>query len=177
VGYDGLLYVRSGEGFSGPLERVTRDLDPAPFPAIDSNVLSPIYGRYGIGYCEKGVGPDGKVYGCWMYGFAKYFVSGWGPDGLPLKGRYMAEKLKESSSVWKDVKLPEERKISSAIIDPVLAENGGIRVDLKGNMYVGLGLLPKGFQAPAGAGRRWKMKQHSHVRQSAVARSGDRGTT
>jgi len=152
VGYDGLLYVRSGAGFSGPLERLTRDLAPAPFPATGSNKLYDIYGRYGIGFCEKGVGvgPDGKVYDCWMYDFAKYFVSGFGPDGLPLKGRYLAEKMKASGPVWKDIKLPDERKVASAIIGPVPADDGGIRVDLKGNIYVGMRLLPKGYTAPAG---------------------------
>jgi len=97
-----------------------------------------------------GVGPDGKVYDCWMYDFAKYFVSGWSPDGLPLKGKYMADKMRSSKPVWTDIKLPDERKISSAIIGPVPADDGGIRVDLKGNIYMGIRLLPKGYTAPAG---------------------------
>ncbi len=152
VGYDGLLYVRSGAGYSGPLERLTRDLAPVPFSAINSNKLYDIYGRYGIGFCEKGVGvgPDGKVYDCWMYDFAKYFVSGWAPDGMPLKGKYMADKMKSSKPVWIDIKLPDERKIATAIIGPVPSDDGGIRVDLKGNIYVGMRLLPKGYVAPAG---------------------------
>ncbi len=152
VGYDGLLYVRSGAGYSGPLERLTRDLAPAPFSATGTNKLYDIYGRYGIGFCEKGVGvgPDGKVYDCWMYDFAKYFVSGWAPDGMPLKGKYMAEKMKSSKPVWTEVKLPDERKIASAIIGPVPSDDGGIRVDLKGNIYVGMRLLPKGYAPPAG---------------------------
>ena len=37
VGYDGLLYVKSGPKMSGPLERLTRDLAPVPFPAIATN--------------------------------------------------------------------------------------------------------------------------------------------
>ncbi|MDD4889361.1 MAG: hypothetical protein PHU85_05485, partial [Phycisphaerae bacterium] len=152
VGYDGLLYVRSGAGFSGPLERLTPDLAPAPFAATGSNKLYDIYGRFGIGFCEKGVGvgPDGKVYDCWMYDFAKYFVSGWGPEGLPLKGKYMAEKLKTSKPVRLDLKMPEDRKIDSSIIGPVPSDNGGIRVDLKGNIYVGMRVLPKGYTPPAG---------------------------
>jgi hypothetical protein len=152
VGYDGLLYVRSGAGFSGPLERLTRELEPVPFAATGSNVLYPIYGRFGIGFCEKGVGvgPDGKVYDCWMYDFAKYFVGGWGADGLPLSGKYMAERMKTSGPVWKDVKLPEGRRVASAIVGPVPADNGGIRVDLQGNLYVGMRVRPKGYEPPAG---------------------------
>jgi hypothetical protein len=152
VGYDGLLYVRSGQGYSGPLERLTRDLAPVPYPVTDTNKLYDIYGRYGIGFCEKGVGvgPDGKVYECWMYDFAKYFVSGWGPDGMPLAGKYLTQRLKSSKPVRTDVKLPEERKVSSAIIGPVCSENGGIRVDLRGNLYVGLRVQPQGYVPPAG---------------------------
>jgi hypothetical protein len=155
VGYDGLLYVRAGENFSGPLERWTRDLAPAPFPGLGSNKLYDIYGRYGVGYCEKGlgVGPDGKVYDCWMYDFGKYFVGGWGPDGRQLKGKYIAEKITSSDaikSLWKTVKIPEEHQLKSAIVGPVPCECGGVRVDLKGNIYVGMGLLPKGFTPPAG---------------------------
>ncbi len=152
VGYDGLLYVRSGEGYSGPLERVTRDLKPAAFSGIGSNRLYDIYGRYGIGFCEKGVGvgPDGKVYDCWMYGFAKYFVSGWGADGKPLKGKYMAGQMKTSKPVYLDIKLPAERKIDSAIVGPVPAANGGMRVDLDGNIYMGLRLLPAGHTPSPG---------------------------
>jgi DNA-binding beta-propeller fold protein YncE len=152
VGYDGLLYVRSGQAYSGPLERLTRDLTPVPFAGTGTNKLYDIYGRYGIGFCEKGVGvgPDGKVYDCWMYDFAKYFVSGWGPDGMPLAGKYMVDRLKSSKPVWTEVKLPEPRKVASAIIGPVLSEDGGIRVDLKGNIYLGLRVLPEGFTPPAG---------------------------
>jgi hypothetical protein len=152
VGYDGLLYVRSGAAYSGPLERLTRDLVPAPFAATKSNKLYDIYGRYGIGFCEKGVGvgPDGKVYDCWMYDFAKYFVSGWNADGMPLTGKYMSERMKASGCVFKDVKLPDDRKIATAIIGPVPSDNGGIRVDLKGNIYMGMRVLPRGFTAPAG---------------------------
>ena len=91
VGYDGLLYFQTGEGFSGPLERYTRELAPAPYPS-GTHVLSKyIYGRYGIGNCEKGigVGPDGKVYSAWMFGgWVKYAVSAWGADGKPINGKY-----------------------------------------------------------------------------------------
>ena len=87
VGYDGLLYFQTGKSFSGPLERYTRELKPAPYPS-GTHVLSKyIYGRYGIGNCEKGigVGPDGKVYMAWMFvGWVKYAVSAWGPDGRRL---------------------------------------------------------------------------------------------
>ncbi|HEY3322323.1 MAG TPA: hypothetical protein VGP72_17810 [Planctomycetota bacterium] len=157
VGYDGILYVRSGEGFSGPLERYTRDLEPAPFPS-GTHVLSKyIYGRYGIGNCEKGigVGPDGKVYVAFMYDWVKYCVAGFGPDGKALKGKYLEGlvgrhgKLDDKSNLSRDY--PAD--LTSAIIGPIPQTDGGVRVDLKGNLYVGMivGTMParKSFEKDA----------------------------
>jgi DNA-binding beta-propeller fold protein YncE len=145
VGYDGSLYVKSGPKMTGPLERLTRNLEPVAFSAIGTNNLSTIYVR--CGDRGVGVGPDGKVYTCWMFEEGKWFVSGWGPDGLPLKGMYLAEKLEKAPKRAAIEKLPDERKIRSAIID---GEFYGIRVDLKGNIYLGCRLFPKGYIAPVG---------------------------
>lgn len=151
VGYDGLLYWRSGTGFSGPLERSDRDLAPAPF-AGGSHVLSPtIYSRYGVGNCEKGlgVGPNGECYVNFMYGWNKYFIAGFGADGKAIDGRYLRGKVGNTASENKDKKgYPEELK--SAVIGPIPAECGGIRVDLRGDVYVGLRVRPKGYRPPAG---------------------------
>jgi hypothetical protein len=150
VGYDGLLYVKSGPKMSGPLERLTRDLAPVPFPAIATNNLTEVYVRCG----EKGVGvgPDGKVYTCLMYDEGKFFVSGWTPDGLPLEGRYLAGKIDKGFHILPfQGKLPERRKLRSALIGPLAGDNvAGMRVDLKGNIYLGMRLFPKGYNAPAG---------------------------
>jgi hypothetical protein len=146
VGYDGLLYVKSGPNMTGPLERLTRDLAPVPFPAIGTNNLSAISVR--CGERGVGVGPDGKVYTCWMYEEGKWFVSGWGPDGLPLKGRYLGDKVSKGHNALTIQKgLPEERRIRSAIID---GAGYGIRVDLKGNIYLGFRLFPKSHTEPTG---------------------------
>ncbi|MCG3178724.1 MAG: hypothetical protein BIFFINMI_01053 [Phycisphaerae bacterium] len=135
VGYDGLLYCQTGEGFSGPLERLTRDLAPAPYAATGTHVLSKyIYGRYGIGNCEKGigVGPDGKVYVAWMFGgWVKYAVSGWDGNGRPMNGSY--SKIDESNH-----KGGTPAELTNAIIGPIPQCNGGVRVDLQGNIYVGM---------------------------------------
>ena len=160
VGCDGLLYVRTGEGFSGPLERYTRELEPAPYPT-GTHVLSKyIYARYGIGNCEKGlgVGPDGKVFISFMYEWVKYCVAGFGPDGKALKGKYLEGlvgrrgKLEDKSNLSRDY--PPE--LTSAIIGPIPHTNGGVRVDLKGNIYVGMIVgaksvpVPKGFEKNEG---------------------------
>jgi hypothetical protein len=148
IGYDGLLYVRTGQSYSGPFERFTRDLAPAPF-ASGSHVLSPyIYSRFGIGNCEKGlgVGPSGESYISFMYGWNKYFVAGFGPDGKPVKGTYLKGKIPQKLEGGNKTAVG----LDSAVIGPITASSGGIRVDLAGNIYLGLRLLPKDFPRPAG---------------------------
>jgi hypothetical protein len=146
VGYDSLLYVKSGPKMTGPFERLTRDLAPAPFAGIASNRLTDTYVRCG----ERGVavGPDGKVYTCMMYHEGKYFVAGWNAEGLPLAGKYLTGKIEKGGTVLPlQGKLPDARKTRSALID---GEGYGIRVDLTGNYYLGCRLFPKGYTEPAG---------------------------
>jgi hypothetical protein len=147
VGYDGLLYIRTGESFSGPLERFTRELEPAPYPS-GSHVISPsIYSRYGIGNCEKGlgVGPRGEVYISFMYDWTLYAVGGFGPDGKALQGEYLGGKFPAAPDKLKGYP-PELR---SSVIGPVTASGGGIRVDLQGNIYMGLDVKPENAAASA----------------------------
>jgi hypothetical protein len=151
VGYDGLLYVRTGTSFSGPLERVDRDLKPAPF-AGGSHVISPtIYSRFGVGNCEKGlaVGPKGECYINFMYGWNKYFIAGFGPDGAPLGGRYLKGKVGNQAPENKDKKAYPPG-LDSALIGPIPSACGGVRTDLRGNVYVGLRIKPKAYVPPAG---------------------------
>ncbi|MGQ9662582.1 MAG: hypothetical protein ACUVWX_09640 [Kiritimatiellia bacterium] len=144
VGYDGLLYVRTGASYSGPLERYTRELEPAPF-ASGTHVLSRhIYSRYGVGNCEKGlgVGPKGEVYISFMYGWNQYLVAGFGGDGKPLKGKYLEGIFKP------DPKQGYPPDLTTAIVGPVPMEGGGVRVDLQGNIYVGARVFPKQYSPP-----------------------------
>jgi len=154
-GYDGLIYARTGRGaadgcdYSGPFERLDRDLKPAPFAAGGTHVLSPyIYSRYGIGYAERGigVGPDGKSYISFMHDWGKYCVAGFGADGKPLKGKYMEGKVGNKGNP----KTGYPAELTSAVIGPVPQGNCGIRVGLNGDIYVGLLYLPKGFTVPKG---------------------------
>ncbi len=146
VGYDGLLFMQTGEGFSGALERLTRDLAPAPYPS-GTHVLSKyIYGRYGIGNCEKGLGagPDGKVYMSWMTGgWVKYGVSAWDGEGKPLNGKGSPV----DAANHKGGTPPE---LTRTVIGPIPQANGGVRVDLKGNVYVGMIVTPKDLPVPKG---------------------------
>jgi hypothetical protein len=155
VGYDGLLYIRTGGSYSGPFERYTRDLAPAPF-ASGSHVMSPhIYSRFGVGNCEKGVGvgPKGESYVNFMYGWNKYFIAGFDGAGKPIKGKYLKEKVAYKAADMKGKPAKENPyppDLDSAVVGPITASSGGIRVDLQGNIYLGLRLLPKDWPKPAG---------------------------
>ena len=168
VGYDGLLYVRTGNSFSGPLERFTRELAPAPYAATGTHVLSPyIYNRMGNGMAERGlgVGLDGKVYLSFMYKWVAYAMGGWGADGKPLKGKYLEGVFPGTGKYPPDLK--------AAIIGPMPQMNGGIRVDMKGDLYVGLMYRPKGFTPPKG----FEKDQGYRVSVGSVVRFGPEGGT
>jgi hypothetical protein len=151
VGYDGSLYMRTGNSFTGPLEHYSRELAPLPF-ATGSHQLWDIYSRYGIGFCDKGVGagPRGESYISYMYGWNKYFVAGFGGDGKPIKGQQLAGKVPKPDAKSWVAKWPEDRWVTTAVVGPIPASSGGIAVDLAGNVYVGMLLVPKGFVPPAG---------------------------
>ncbi len=145
VGYDGLLYIRTGDGYSGPFERLNHELAPAPYKESGTHTISPyIYSRMGCGFAERGlgVGPDGKCYITFMYDWVAYAVGGFGSDGKPMKGKYLEGSF--------PAKTPEGRKkypegMNGAIIGPVPCMTGNIRVDLKGNIYMAMMYRPKNF--------------------------------
>jgi len=150
VGYDGLIYMRTGSGYSGPFERFNRDLTPAPYTETGTHILSGyIYSRMGNGYAERGLGvaPDGKCYIAFMYDWVAYGVGGFGADGKPLKGNYLKDVFPAKKAEEKK-KYPTE--MDSAIIGPIPQGSANIRVDFKGNIYIGLFHRPKDFVPPKG---------------------------
>jgi hypothetical protein len=175
VGYDGLLYVRvsnawigqgSAGAYSGPFWRLDRELKPAPYAASGTHVLSDyIYSRFGIGFAERGigVGPDGKCYLGFMYKWVAYAIAGFGPDGKPLKGKYLEGVFPGGGKYPPDLK--------SAIIGPVPQGSANIRVDLKGDLYVGLMHRPKGFTPPKG----FEKDQGYRLSVGSVVRFGPEG--
>ncbi len=183
IGYDGNLYVRvSGptgttETYSGSFWRLDRDLKPVPFKESGTHELSKyIYSRYGIGYAERGIGcaPDGKVYISWMFnGWVKYAVTAFGADGRPLKGKYpISEKGKGC------YKRGTPQSLDSAIISPICQANGGIRVDLEGNIYCGLLYWPKDAVPPHGfdlKDRKWSFVVGSVARFTPEGGRTDEG--
>ena len=173
VGYHGNLYVRvsgiqdgSASFYSGPFWRLNRALDPVPYAATGSHVLSPyIYSRYGIGTAERGigVGPDGTAYLSFMYAWVQYCVAGFGPDGKALKGKRLEGEVGVNAEKQR-AKYPKE--LTSAILGPIPQANGGLRVDLAGNLYLGMLHWPKGLPYPKGfeKSRAWRMTAGSVVK-------------
>ena len=149
VAYDGSLYFRTGKSYSGPLGRYSHDLNPIPF-ASGTNILhKKIYSRYGVGNCEKGlgVGPKGESYINYMYGWNKYFIAGFNADGTKMKGKYLKGQIDKPKPKKKgDITVGT----GSAIIGPIPAACGGVKVDLQGNIYVGLRLVPEEYKAITG---------------------------
>ena len=144
LGRDGLLYARTGSDYSGPLERLTRELKPAPLASGTHLFTDYIYSRWGAGYAEKGVavGPRGQVYVMNMYDWQRYAVYGLNPEGTFMEGRFLKGKLK----AYAERKGPRPE---SAIIGPLPDTCGGLRVDSRGNIYVGMLMLPPDYQGPA----------------------------
>jgi DNA-binding beta-propeller fold protein YncE len=143
VGRDSLLYVRSGSSYSGPLERLTRELKPAPLESGSHLYTDYIFSRWGSGYAEKGVavGPQGQVYVMNMFDWQRYAVYGLSPKGAFLDGAFLKGKL----AAYAGQKGPRP---SSAVIGPLPDSCGGLRVDSRGNIYAGLLMLPPGYPVP-----------------------------
>lgn len=155
VGPDGYIYARTGKGYSGAFERLDRDLKPVPFSSSGSHVFSPyIYSRYGAGYGEKGIGVsrDGKCFLTFMFGWTTYCTAGFGPDGKALKGKFLVGKVGRASLKKGDKKSKANQyppELNSAVVGPVPRTNGGVRVDSRGNIYLGVGQLPAKYKHPS----------------------------
>jgi len=80
-----------------------------------------------------------------MYDWTLYAVGGFGPDGKAMPGEYLGGKFPAPPDKLKGY--PPELRTS--VIGPVTAAGGGIRVDLQGNIYMGLDVKPEGAVQPA----------------------------
>jgi hypothetical protein len=138
----GLLYVREGTSYSGPITRYTLDHlhAPAPFANSGTNVLTPyIYSRYGAGFGEKGlaVAPNGDVAVAYMSEWAMYIVGRFG-DSTGISG----DTACDTTQAWNN------RVLSGLAGYPYLCSP---RYDLQGNLYVCVGgVQPEGYTVPAG---------------------------
>jgi DNA-binding beta-propeller fold protein YncE len=183
VGYDGLLYLRSHSDYSGPLERYTRELVPAPFSGTGTHVLSPyLYGRMGVAFDGRGfgIGPDGKTYVSFMFFFSAYCIGGFDGDGKPLNGKYdlngdFPVKHEKGANAKPADEMRKQYPVgwTHAVIGPIPQANSGIRVDLKGNIYVGMMYREKTPTPPKG----FEKDQAYRVSVGSVVKFGPEGGT
>ncbi|MCX7804344.1 MAG: hypothetical protein N3A38_04045 [Planctomycetota bacterium] len=130
----GNYYVYGQNGWHELVTRFDREFKPLPFPATGKNTTTltttgkDVYGRYGHGWCNKGlwVAPDGRIFVYNMYDWCKYFINVWDAEGRAEKGP----------------------RVADGLLGPLDAEGGGVCVDFKGNIYVGMHGFPK--SAPGG---------------------------
>ena len=129
----GNVYLSGFKSYATPVARFTPDMQPLAFGGTGKNITSgkPVYGKFGTGNNQKGlaVGPDGTIYSHHMLTWAFYGVITWKPDGTQDK----------------------EMLLGTAM------NAGGIKVDLKNNLYLGVDGVPKGYDGPACHGSVVKM--------------------
>jgi len=138
-GPDGSYHVYGQKGWHELVTRFDREFRPLPFPATGKNTTTltttgkDVYGRYGHGWCNKGVavGPDGRIYVYNMYDWHKYFINVWDASG----------------------KAERHERVGEGLVGPLDPEGGGLAVDSKGHLYVGLRGVPAAHpEAPKGMG-------------------------
>jgi len=156
VSPDGYVYIQQGiTGFSGAYQRLDRNLKPAPLASSGKDLFGWVFGRYGQGYCTKGscLGWDGRLYSLGLLAWVEYYVVSYDRDGKFIPGPRVCtaqiERLKTQPDHG-DLKPLGDRGINSALIGPVNGSCGGVKVDRRGFVYVGLNVFPEGYKPPAG---------------------------
>jgi len=170
VSFDRQLYMRGIPGnnyitFSGPITRYTLDYYHAPivFPNIGTNIMTPyIYGMSGAGYADKGlaVAPGKQVAVMAEHNFAEHFI-----DTIPPGGTTDSISQGGTFLPWTKVQINHGNYNNG---------QGGVKYDLKGNLYFGVTILPAGHIYPAGysSDDRYKRVTGSVVRYAPGAAAG-----
>jgi DNA-binding beta-propeller fold protein YncE len=126
---DGNYYIYGQAGWHELITRFDRDFKPLPYPATGKNTTTmtttnrDVYGRYGHGWCNKGlwIAPDGRIFVYNMYDWSAYFINVWDATGKAEKGE----------------------RVGDGLLGPLDSQGGGVCVDFKGNIYVGMHGFPK----------------------------------
>jgi hypothetical protein len=144
VRQDGVIY-RGSATFSGKFTRLNRDLTPAPLKDGTSE-FGYYYGRMGGGYFGNHgscVTPEGRLLTLCMFNWCQYALVEVGPDG---KG---VEHARLKDAAWPDGDNYQKAGIHSALVGWLPPQCGGVKVGPRGQIYVGLRILPRDYQAPA----------------------------
>lgn len=150
VSYDGQLYVReqgadAGSAWNGPISRYSMDYyhEPIPFANTGTNrMCQEIYGRFGAGYADKGlaVSPvDKHVAYMSQHTFAMYWI----------------DTLEAGGTMDSVIKVGQNICFPRTIVNVTGASanscgQGGLKFDLKGNLYFGATVSTPGHRTPAG---------------------------
>jgi hypothetical protein len=139
---DGMVYVSGGKRYSGPWSRLNRDLSPAPL-AGGRKEFANRYGKMGGGYFgNQGscVTPDGHLYFNGLFSFRINAIFEVKPDGSLGRGPRLTDVL---------VAKPAAGGFKGALIGSVQDQSGGLEIDQKGCIYVGLNVQVQGHELPA----------------------------
>jgi sugar lactone lactonase YvrE len=155
VSPDGHVYIQKGPRYSGPYQRLDRNLQPAPLNVgTNGDSFGWVFGRYGQGYCTKGtaIGWDGRLHSFGMLAWCQYYVVTYGPDGRIINGsRWSEDVTKWWAGTADGDQVPQKSLgLTGALIGPVSSCSGGLKVDRQGYLYLGLNLFPEGYKPPAG---------------------------
>jgi hypothetical protein len=149
VSPDGYVYIQKGPSWTGSLARLDRNLKPAPLPGSGLTEFGGVFSRYGTGFCAKGqcVGWDGTFYSLGMFDWNQYFVCTYGPDGKFVAGpRKVGQMVTDAGKALE----PAIKGVDSGVVAKLPGGCGGVHVDRRGNVYVGVRQVPADYRAPAG---------------------------
>lgn len=145
VGRDGTIY-RSGSSFSGKMARLKRDLTPVPL-ADGQKEYGYYYGRMGGGYFGNhgcSVDAGGRLLILCMFNWCQYAVVEFGPDGKP------GNQSRLRDVPWSDLDNYKKAGVQGALIGWLPSRCGGVKVGPGGHVYLGVQVLPRDYQVPAG---------------------------
>jgi DNA-binding beta-propeller fold protein YncE len=149
---DGMVYVSGGGGYAGPWERFNRDLSPAPL-ADGKKQFADRYGKMGGGYFgNQGscVTPDGHLYFNGMFSFRINAIFELNPDGSAGRCPRLQDAFATGAAAKEGnaIKTYAKHGLNGVLIGSVQDQSGGLEIDQKGCLYVGLCLQVQGHEPP-----------------------------
>lgn len=151
LGLDGNFYVQLGDTWLGAIGRYDKDFKPVPTAGLPAGAKLPnlagyAFGRYGNGLGNAGMMADaaGRLYTLQQLNeqtIAGDCVVTFAPDGKPQDGG----RMKDHETIVK-----HHKQFSSVLFGPIATVVGGIAVDHKGFMYIGLRCYPEDHVPPPG---------------------------